>query len=545
MSILSLIKKIFRKIFSLFKILVALANRILQKIKYLLLVLKNYCIDFALNTRHFVTHFPEECTKFFTRRMLPLIFSIQFVPSKFILKTYNRSVAFIPYQSPDCIVQHALVANALKAYGISVDMITPSVPCDIVVNKPYFGQSFNDLITFLINQSDADSIFARGLIDEFIRICDVDVFKGRYEISAAFCSLISNIKPYSKSLTSSFDAIVLADSAYALNRGIRSIAHKQSIPVYTLNPHGQWFHLSKSDDEYYPLDRFKEIISQISDTDYAYQDAINYLDKRFSGQSFADLDSSRAFAPKANPSHGDSIAPKKVLFLHSFRDASGMAFPTKTNELYFPTYFQWADSALGLIKQQQDQWIIRPHPSQDNYPNDREILDFLLNKHGINKEIVSTDVPTLYILKNKWPVYTCSGTIAFETACFGYKAHTVSLSTPDEVSKRSKTLEEFENNYLAPLELCSELINNDQLIRAIKIFFAEQYAGYRRSVKPICPKNPVLPSLSPLGIYGQKLRALIQMIGISFSKNSIESADGLATKIIMNMPEKNGFIRLT
>jgi hypothetical protein len=539
MLIFSLTKKIIRKIFSLSRRLVTLTNRIFQKFKHLLLAFKNYCLHFLLNLRHLVTHFPEECTKVFINRILPLIFFIKFIPKKINLKTHNiKSVAFIPYQSPDCIVQHALITNALKAYGISAALITSSVPSDVIEKNPYSGKSFNDLINYLINQSHTDSIFARGLIDEFIRICDVEVFKGRYEISAAFCSLISNIKPYSKSLINPFDAIVLADSAYALNRGIRSSAHKHSIPIYTLNPHGQWFQLRESDDEYYPLDRFKEIISQINDTDHSYRDAILYLDKRFSGQSFADLDSSRAFAPNRSASFGHSITPKKVLFLHSFRDASGMAFPSNTNELYFPTYFQWADAAFNLITQQQEQWIIRPHPSQDNYPNDREILEFLLNKHGINKEIVTADVSTLHILQNKWPVYTCSGTIAFETACFGYKAHTVSLSTPDEVSKRSKTLKDFENNYLAPIHLCSELINDEQLIRAVKIFFAEQYAGYRRSVKPICPQNPVLPSLSALGIYGQKLRALLQMIGICFSKNGLSSANELATEIIVKMSEK-------
>jgi hypothetical protein len=240
----------------------------------------------------------------------------------------------------------------------------------------------------------------------------------------------------------------------------------------------------------------------------------------------------KSFWEKVEDERFNSSSLKKVLFLHSFRDASGLNFPDNPNELFFPTYFQWAEAAFSIIAKQQEDWIIKPHPSQGYYPNDNEILDYLLDKYQISREIVNKDFSTITALLHKWPVYTCSGTIAQEAACFGFKAHTVSARIPDQISCRAKTYEEFKDSYTKPIALASEVIENDIFIKAAKIFFAEQYSGSQLFAKKISPKNPVLPSLSLLNIYWQKCRVLLQMRVICKSKSGFETANNLATQIL-------------
>lgn len=520
-------------------------HKILRKVKSLILILSYKAIliakilrdamkNIAANFKNFFKYYPEKTTANFVTESLPSYVNLNIENIRENISGYkNKRIAFIPYQSPDCIIQHALVANVLNAYGCDTQIITPSVPDIIKNNNEFSAKSFDELIENLITSFGKDHIFSRGVLDDFIRTCELSVFTGNFVINASFLNQMHNANDYAKSLIRPFDAVVLADTAYSLNRAIRSNCHYKNIPLFALNPHGQWRQVTPLEDENFSLIRFGQILKNLEDGDDSqYLDAVSYLAKRFSGKSQSDLDSSKIFSNKVDDKALNISSPKKILFLHSFRDASGLSFPDDPNELFFPTYFQWTEAAFALISNHQEDWIIKPHPSQGHYPNDNEILDFLLDKYSISRTIVNRDFPTITALLNKWPIYTCSGTIAQEAACFGFKAHTVSGRIPDQISSRPKTYQDFKEAYTRPIGLASELIKNDIFIKAAKIFFAEQYSGSQLFAKNISPKNPVLPSLSPLNIYWQKCRALFQMSVICKSKSGYKTANDLAVAIL-------------
>lgn len=522
-----------------------IAFKILRKIKSLILILshkailiakilRNTLIKIVANFKNFVRYYPEKATANFVAESLPPYVTLNIGNIKRSISRYKgKRIAFIPYQTPDCIIQHALVANVLNTYGCDTQIITPSIPDIVKNNKEYSARNFDELIEYLINSFGKDHIFSRGVLDDFIRTCDLSVFTGNFVINASFLNQMHNAYDYAKSLLQPYDAVVLADTAYSLNRAIRSNSHDRDIPLFALNPHGQWRQVTLLEDENFSLIRFGQILKILEDGDETqYLDAVSYLTKRFSGKSQSDLDSSKIFSSKVDDKYLNIKSPKKVLFLHSFRDASGLSFPDDPDELFFPTYFQWTEAAFALISKSQEDWIIKPHPSQGHYPNDNEILDFLLDKYHISRTIVNRDFPTITALLHKWPIYTCSGTIAQEAACFGFKAHTVSGRIPDQISCRPKTYQEFKEAYTKPISLASEIIESDILIKAAKIFFAEQYSGSQLLAKDISPKNPVLPSLSPLNIYWQKCRALFQMSLICKSKSGLETANKLASTIL-------------
>jgi hypothetical protein len=488
----------------------------------------------VINLKNFIKYFPEKYTAHFVLSSLPPYITLKNInPGCNISEFKGKRIAFVPYQSPDCIIQHALVANVLNMYGCDTQIITPSVPEVINNYQAFSAKSFDNLIEYLIKSFGKNHIFSRGVLDDFIRTCDLSVFTGNFVIGANFLNQMHNTNEYAKSLIKPFDAVVLADTAYSLNRAIRSNSHDKDTPLFALNPHGQWRQVTMLEDENFSLIRFGQILKNLEDGDDSqYPDSANYLTKRFSGKSHSDLDSSKIFSKNIDDEASNIGRPKKVLFLHSFRDASGLSFPDDPDELFFPTYFQWTEAAFALISKQQEDWIIKPHPSQGYYPNDNEILDFLLDKYDINRSIVNKEFPTIVALLHKWPIYTCSGTIAQEAACFGFKAHTVSGRIPDQISCRPKTYQDFKEAYTKPVGLASEEIKSDILIKAAKIFFAEQYSGSQLFAKNISPKNPVLPSLSPFNIYWQKCRALFQMSLICKSKSGRETANKLATTIL-------------
>jgi hypothetical protein len=520
-------------------------HKILRKVKSVIFILLYKAIliakiqrdtlkNIVVNFKNFFKYYPEKATANFVAGSLSSYVNLNIGNIRGDISGYkNKRIAFIPYQSPDCIIQHALVAKVLNTYGCDTQIITPSVPDIIKNNIEFSAKSFDELIENLINSFGKDHIFSRGVLDDFIRTCELSVFTGNFVINASFLNQMHNTNDYAKSLIQPHDAVVLADTAYSLNRAIRSNCHYRDTPLFALNPHGQWRQVTPLEDENFSLIRFGQILKNLEEGDDSqYLDAVSYLAKRFSGKSQSDLDSSKIFSKKVVEKALNVKSPKKILFLHSFRDASGLSFPDDPNELFFPTYFQWTEAAFALISKHQEDWIIKPHPSQGHYPNDNEILEFLLNKYSINRTIVIRDFPTITALLHKWPIYTCSGTIAQEAACFGFKAHTVSGRIPDQISCRPKTYQEFKEAYTKPIGLASEVIENDILIKAAKIFFAEQYSGSQLFARNISPKNPVLPSLSPLNIYWQKCRVLFQMSLICKSKSGCETANKLATTIL-------------
>lgn len=452
------------------------------------------------------------------------------------VRTSAGSVIFFPYASPDCLLQHELIKCILTKQNIAASVFEAErVALKAPSVSPHHAiqcENFNHVIAELVNFAQGDLNFCRGLIDEFVRSCPASVFEGDCTISGPFLDRMTALKHYAHSTVSHASAIVLADSAYGLNRALRSAATMQGKPAFALNPHGQWLQLFDGTDEHTSLLRFNTIVHKLEQNRYAYKtQADEYLKLRFSGQSLQDLDSSKAFtAPlRANSAQ---LMRKKVLFLHSFRDANANSFSDDAHHFFFPTYFQWADAALKLIALNQDEWYIKPHPSSAAYENEEEILTSLLTKYRINPQLLQEGLNTRHILENRWPVYTCSGTIAKETACYGYQAHTVGDQIPAAIAQRAATQAEFENAYKCPLDEAAPAIHKPVLIEAARMLVFEQFSGQVLLAKKISPSRPVLPTTTSGAYYRQRYRASLQMIGVLTRKSSLQAAEAIAAEIV-------------
>ena len=510
-------------------------------------------IQFFLRTTRFllykIRYFYFLITHLHMRLLEPLttVVRLTVVPLSFFLfgrsgsKRMRRGVHksliyFFPYDSTDCVLQHAAVGDALAREMIEAKLVavgaqrTADAPDEDSEGVTF--EDFDELVLHLVEFSDNDPNLARGVIDEFIRSCPLKVFQGNYLVPLWFLDRIRTLRFRAKDLVSQADGIVLADSAYTFNRALRSEAKKSNKPAFALNPHGQWCRLTQGEDENTSSSRFLEIVEQLLLNTYPYAvQAERYLDDRFSGRSLKDLDSATAFVVTGKTLDSGIAARKKVLFLHSFRDASGNHFPISPNELFFPTYFQWADAAIELISQQQDQWLIKPHPSQAFYANDFDILQTLLKRYRIDAALIKKDLPTKQVLELRWPVYTCSGTIAKEAACHGYKAHTVSRQIPDAITQRALSKDEFRQAYLQPISEAVQPIESTLFVQAAQMLTFEQFSGLASMAYEISPSRPVLPSVNTDAFYRERYAATFFMAKRLFRRSAVESAEQIATEI--------------
>lgn len=177
------------------------------------------------------------------------------------------------------------------------------------------------------------------------------------------------------------------------------------------------------------------------------------MGRRFGGGLRADSDSRNAHGGKQKLSVIET--GKKVLFLHAFRDANSVPIEADSfsKNLLFTNYFEWADFCFRVISEEPNSWLIRQHPSSRFYPGDAEILERLLDRHGLEKSVLmSNAIPTSEIIASRAPVFTHSGTIALETAYSGYRAIVCSTIFPEPLVDRARNTAELEHKMLRPYE---------------------------------------------------------------------------------------------
>ena len=447
----------------------------------------------------------------------------------------GKRIIFFPYENLDSDLQHFFVAQLMRNAGATTEVVRgPAAFYQKIVSSvknddvDLVFQSFDTVIEKLIELAGNDKNYARGVIDEFVASCPLAVFDGKFFITRAFISKVIDARSTARIFAAESDGIIVTDSSYVINRGLISACNARGVPIYALNPWGQWARIVKGAEENSST-KFLDIVTQPewrSESKTAQIDA--YLNARFSGKSQKDLDSARAFS--GSTMVRGASRKKKVLFLHSFRDASQNNFPSNTGLLFFPTYFQWADAAFGFVSKQQDDWIIKPHPSQHLYANDREIMELLIAKHGINPAIVRTDITTGSILNARWAVYTFSGTIAKEAAVFGYKAHTVGEHIPGEISVRANTYEEFARAYQLNPDDAVIPLTDPTLVNAARALLYNDFNASSAG-KHLSPERPIQISASRAHYLSQRFRTWVDLSVKFCSKSAILSASKIADQV--------------
>ena len=146
-----------------------------------------------------------------------------------------------------------------------------------------------------------------------------------------------------------------------------------------------------------------------------------------------------------------------VILLHIFRDSP---FNIIDRERIFSDYIDWIDNTLRIIKNSNEEWIVKPHPNfkrwgENSYKTYKEILNNIIDKHKIkNIKYFDNKISNIEILRKAKRIVTFSGTVHLESACLGVKPIVISKCTLANFSNegfvfKPKNLHEYKNLLLA------------------------------------------------------------------------------------------------
>jgi hypothetical protein len=326
--------------------------------------------------------------------------------------------------------------------------------------------SFSELTEGILSICDGDPVLARGALDQFLRNCPVQSFFEDFKIDSKFLDMVPIAKREADEVMSRFSGLVVADGAYLKNRALISAALRANKPVQVFNPDGRWLPLSRHTTENTKQVDFESLCRGLTDQSPALIEAKKYMVVRFSGEYAGDLDSEVAHS--GGPEVPTGLPPKKVLFLHVVRDANQIP-----REELFSSFFEWADFCLAEIAKRPEGWVVKLHPSAKRYDGEEEIQAGLLRKHSIPRELVDSCPTTSFILANRWPIYTHSGTIGIEAAVSGYRAHGCSTRFPPELVDIARSKEELVSHLRRPIALAATRITDSNQIMGAKVLLHE------------------------------------------------------------------------
>ncbi len=348
---------------------------------------------------------------------------------------------FVTYPAVDIWALHLLFANLLKQNSsIKLDIKffrgVHQIPLDNSVffftDAPSLPISYREKVNYLLRKSNGDANIARGMIDQYRRMCGAEEFKEKTVINYSILKEISDSLARAKYITDSCDILVIPDLAYTFNRTVVSLMKNRGAKVLVLTVDGRFLEPEWEEGFAHDMPRAKTILENYDSLSPQFKEielnrAKSYLQARFEGTS-SDRDSQNAFQendktcpPNSNP----------TVFLHCFRDATG------DNPFNFPgneDYFLWTQNLIEFISVNNLNWEIKPHPSRNQHPNEDEILTALLNSTDLryNSNKLSTN-SALAIMRSRSPVVTFAGTIALETAVHGYKSICFGERFPQEL----------------------------------------------------------------------------------------------------------------
>ena len=401
------------------------------------------------------------------------------------IKKYN-SVGLVPYGTWDCVTVHRIFSgfykNAITLEPKHRERIKLKhfekeiIECFTLNDRG--NADFEDFILdieelysylkkiFKVELGKYDYIASYGLIDTLVRELNSKLVLRGFQYNKNNIKLILDKAQDSISnLIQSHDAIFIAESAYFECSLIRAYCFNRNIDLYALHPNGTFRKLNRStmpSESYISNKKDLFLGNNIKiDNQNLEKLAVNYFDKRTEGKA-SDSDSQFAFK---KITFSSDLKIKKVLFLHSLRDANNI---NSLDSNIFRTYIEWADYTLSKIIKNQNEWWIKIHPMSEFYKDDNYFVYKLLDKYKLNYSICNNCPQTLEIINNNMPVFTVSGTVALETLSKGFYSVCTGNRFSDHLVKKINSLEEYENFLLKPTKECVDLLkaNGDQALLA-------------------------------------------------------------------------------
>lgn len=450
---------------------------------------------------------------------------------------YPSQLYFFPYGTPSCRLQH-------RALGVTVGALEGNLAerdrsfFPALVEIPRAGEadsagvlefeSLAHLLDYLENHVGQDPTLSRGILDEFMRTCTLEQIFESHIISQSFLDRASECIDQAREIASGARAFVLADSSYLTNRALIWAANQASVPSWIFNPDGMWLRVSPNHDESFRNPSITSVRRQLAESSDLVSRSEHFLRTKLQDEEFLNPSTNAELTAPRLPSH---LKGKKILCFHAFRDASNLPIHgvNPNRRSLFRTFFEWADETLSIVSEAPHQWAIRSHPEAKYYDGDPEILEGLLRKHGLTGIDRTDDVPTLSLIMNKAPIYTLSGTIALETAAWGYKANVSSTRFPPELVSFSQSLEDFQESLradFADAALPVEIADN----REIAAFLLMDY--YQQATRVFAPSFGQASRRTPLIFQRDLMRQQLSLLTRVLSRSGVEILEFQAEELL-------------
>jgi hypothetical protein len=181
---------------------------------------------------------------------------------------------------------------------------------------------------------------------------------------------------------------------------------------------------------------------------YFFKEAEKYWKNRLKGFSNYE-DAKIAFAGNAKVANNYPF-PKNIIMLHVFRDSP---FNIIDRTRVFSDYIDWIYSTLKIIKNSNEEWLIRPHPSHKRWGEDSSAIFNTICKNVFDEKIPNNikfdtrEFPNLELLKKANRIVTFSGTAHLESACLGIRSIVISKCTLSNISDKLVLIPKNINEY--------------------------------------------------------------------------------------------------
>ena len=440
----------------------------------------------------------------------------------------GASVAFFPYKTPACQIQHRMLAEVLTSRGARASLISGPLnfqsfeyPNDTAGSETL--ENFGQLSDKFLEIAGGDAVVARGALDEYLKNCPVDYFFSRFCFPPNADEVIQKSLAFAEASMENHLSVVVPDGAYLLNRSLISAAYRQKKRAYVFNPDGDWLEVAPGKNENHPYFSSRE--TKKGDHAEIARNTSRYLKRRFLGKS-DDFDSAEAFS-RLEPD--TNLERRKVLFLHVTRDANQVPItPGERGYSVFSSFFEWAEFCLNEIASNQAEWFIKLHPSAKFYDGELEIQSRLLAKYGIAADLVEGCPTTKEVLINKMPVYTHSGSIALESAVFGYKSNIASTILPSDMAVVASTRADLQARLRLPLDNPPEPVAKEVSERA-----GNALSAFFQPTEPLLVPFPRQPNRTSqrkyvLSLFGQAISLAAKILTPATFRRLNSLADEIA-----------------
>ncbi len=172
-----------------------------------------------------------------------------------------------------------------------------------------------------------------------------------------------------------------------------------------------------------------------------------------------------------------------IIFLHIFRDSP---FADIDRNRIFEDYISWIDFTLDVLKNSNEKWLLRLHPSYKRWGEDQHLtLNKIFNRKfsGIlpdNIKIEDNVNSNYEIFKHAKRIVTFNGTSHLEAACFGIRpiiiSNTMLNILDDKLVIKPKKLLEYKNVLLENSNTKKFKLSNKEVFLAKKIMFVREKA---------------------------------------------------------------------